>query len=350
MLAAFHHALVALRRASSVVVCAHVRPDGDAIGSVLGMTLALREIGIPAVPTLADVEDAADDLRVPAGLRALRARRAARGARRVRRDRHARSSARLGAAREPLARGRRDASSSSTTTPTAASTAPSTCSTRRRRPPASSSGSSPRPSATPERRRRRVLLRGPGDRHRPILLRQHDSRDALRDAADMVDAGVEPRATSRIRSTRAASSASLAIESRALSRLTLRQRRPRRLRVGRPTPTSPRLDVLPEEAENLPDAIRVIGGIDVGGAAAAARRRGPREPAREDRRRRGRGRRALRRRRPHAPRRASRSRATSTALLAAAPAAPARRRAGVSATRGADRPVRHPARRQARRA
>ena len=57
MLAAFHHALVALRHASSVVVCAHVRPDGDAVGSVLGMTLALRENGIPAVPTLANVED-----------------------------------------------------------------------------------------------------------------------------------------------------------------------------------------------------------------------------------------------------------------------------------------------------
>ena len=58
VLAEFHHALVALRRASSVVVCGHVRPDGDAIGSVLGMTLSLRENGIPAVPTLANAEDA----------------------------------------------------------------------------------------------------------------------------------------------------------------------------------------------------------------------------------------------------------------------------------------------------
>ena len=53
MRAAFHHAVVALRRASSVVVCGHVRPDGDAMGSVLAMTLALRENGIPAIPTLA---------------------------------------------------------------------------------------------------------------------------------------------------------------------------------------------------------------------------------------------------------------------------------------------------------
>ncbi len=57
MLPEFHHVAVALRRASSVVVCAHVRPDGDAIGSALAMTLALRENGIAAVPTLADDEE-----------------------------------------------------------------------------------------------------------------------------------------------------------------------------------------------------------------------------------------------------------------------------------------------------
>lgn len=54
----YHRAAVALRRASSVIVCAHVRPDGDAVGSVLGMTLALRAAGIAAVPTLADDRDA----------------------------------------------------------------------------------------------------------------------------------------------------------------------------------------------------------------------------------------------------------------------------------------------------
>lgn len=58
MQAALHHVAVALRRAQSVVVCAHVRPDGDAIGSVLGLTLALRAMGVPAVPTLADDRDA----------------------------------------------------------------------------------------------------------------------------------------------------------------------------------------------------------------------------------------------------------------------------------------------------
>lgn len=50
----FHRAAVHLRHADSVVVCAHVSPDGDAVGSVLALTLALRDTGIAAVPTLAD--------------------------------------------------------------------------------------------------------------------------------------------------------------------------------------------------------------------------------------------------------------------------------------------------------
>ena len=57
MLPSLHHAAVALRKASSVVICAHVRPDGDAVGSVLALTLALKALGIPAIPTLADDED-----------------------------------------------------------------------------------------------------------------------------------------------------------------------------------------------------------------------------------------------------------------------------------------------------
>ena len=58
MTVAYHRAAVALRHASSVVVCGHVRPDGDAVGSVLAATLALRAAGIPAVPTLADATPA----------------------------------------------------------------------------------------------------------------------------------------------------------------------------------------------------------------------------------------------------------------------------------------------------
>jgi bifunctional oligoribonuclease and PAP phosphatase NrnA len=47
-----------LRSARDVVVCAHVDPDGDAAGSVLGLTLALRKAGIVTKPTLADDGDA----------------------------------------------------------------------------------------------------------------------------------------------------------------------------------------------------------------------------------------------------------------------------------------------------
>jgi bifunctional oligoribonuclease and PAP phosphatase NrnA len=57
-MAGYHRVAVELRKAASVAVCAHVKPDGDAVGSVLGLTLALREAGIPAVPTLADPEPA----------------------------------------------------------------------------------------------------------------------------------------------------------------------------------------------------------------------------------------------------------------------------------------------------
>jgi phosphoesterase RecJ-like protein len=44
----------ALKGARLAVVCAHVHPDADAVGSALGLVLALRELGIDAVPVLAD--------------------------------------------------------------------------------------------------------------------------------------------------------------------------------------------------------------------------------------------------------------------------------------------------------
>ena len=76
----------------------------------------------------------------------------------------------------------------------------------------------------------------------------------------MVEAGVSPAHIAHM-VYQSRSSASLAIESRALSRLTLAN--------GGHVAYAwvcdadfAELDVLPEEAENLPDAIRVIGGID----------------------------------------------------------------------------------------
>jgi phosphoesterase RecJ-like protein len=43
-----------LRRAERIVVIAHVRPDGDAIGSVLGLALSLRAMGKTVIPMLED--------------------------------------------------------------------------------------------------------------------------------------------------------------------------------------------------------------------------------------------------------------------------------------------------------
>ncbi|TLM79501.1 MAG: bifunctional oligoribonuclease/PAP phosphatase NrnA [Actinobacteria bacterium] len=47
--------------ATSVAVCAHIRPDGDAVASTLALAAALRACGVDAVPTLAD-----EDGRAPA--------------------------------------------------------------------------------------------------------------------------------------------------------------------------------------------------------------------------------------------------------------------------------------------
>lgn len=43
-----------LKAAKSVIICGHVNPDGDAIGSTLGLALALRKLGIDARATMAD--------------------------------------------------------------------------------------------------------------------------------------------------------------------------------------------------------------------------------------------------------------------------------------------------------
>ena len=43
-----------IARAGRVAVIAHIRPDGDAVGSTLGLTLALREAGKQATPVLLD--------------------------------------------------------------------------------------------------------------------------------------------------------------------------------------------------------------------------------------------------------------------------------------------------------
>lgn len=50
----FETVAAALLGATRVLVCAHVTPDGDAVGSVVALTLALKSRGVDAVALLAD--------------------------------------------------------------------------------------------------------------------------------------------------------------------------------------------------------------------------------------------------------------------------------------------------------
>lgn len=60
-----------LLKAEFVVVGSHTQPDGDAIGSTLALTLALRSIGVEAVPTLADDCDVPSTYRFLPGIALL---------------------------------------------------------------------------------------------------------------------------------------------------------------------------------------------------------------------------------------------------------------------------------------
>lgn len=256
MLAAYHHAAVALRRATSVVVCAHVRPDGDAVGSVLGMTLALRENGIPAVPTLADAEPAPSTYRFLPGF-GLYVPAAQLDAPQVFIALDSPNLDRLGGAAD-LAR------------------SSDTVIVFDHHPDAQEYGTinvlDPTASATGQmvwRFASSLSVPGPEvaeccyvglvtDTGR--FSYDNTSASALRDGADMIDAGVEPAEVARM-VYQSRSAASLAIESRAMSRLTLANHG----RVAYAWVTDDdfaELGVAPEEAEGLPDAVRVIGGID----------------------------------------------------------------------------------------
>lgn len=258
MQAALHHAVVALRRASSVVVCGHVRPDGDAIGSTLGATLMLRENGIPAVPTLANRDSApvtygflpGFGLYVPAAQleppqvfiavdspnldRLGEAADLARAAQTVIVIDHHPDAAQFGAVNIL------DSSAAST--------------------------------GQLVWRLAKAFENAPSDEVAQCcyvgLLTDtgrfsydNTSAVAFREAAEMLDAGVDPAETARL-VYQNRSAASLAIETRAMSRLTLANGG----RVAYAWVTDEdfeELGVMPEEAENLPDAVRVIGGIEV---------------------------------------------------------------------------------------
>jgi phosphoesterase RecJ-like protein len=233
-----------------------VRPDGDAVGSVLGMTLALREAGISAVPTLANAEDPpstysflpgfglyvpADQLEAPDVFMAM----------------DTPTSARLGLA-EPLSKaaetlivfdhhpGGDEYGAINVLDPAASATAALVWQF------AAILGE---PSADVAECCYVGLVTDTGR-----FSYANTTAHSLRDAADMVDAGVIPADVAH-HVYQSRSSASLAIESRALSRLTLANHG----HVAYAWLTDAdfaELDVLPEEAENLPDAIRVIGGIE----------------------------------------------------------------------------------------
>ena len=228
-----------LAGASSVVVCAHVDPDGDAIGSTLGLTLALRRLGIDAAPVLAEDRGAPRHVRVPAGLRTscgprreLERRRpcSSRSTRPTRRGSATPRGSRAGGARRarhrPPSRQHR-------------ASATSTSSTRRRPPSGRSCGACCRCSAsTPDADIAMCLY--------VALLTdtgrfQYSNSDArvLRDAADMVDAGVDVHARLRAHLREPDARPPRDRRPREVARRA-RQRRPRRVLVGDGRRTSPR--------------------------------------------------------------------------------------------------------------
>lgn len=254
----YHRAAVALRKATSIVVAAHVRPDGDAVGSVLGMTLALRACGLPAVPTLADDRPApatyaflpghslyvpAADLEPPDVFVALDTPVADR----------------LGAAR-PLM----EASSEVVILdhhPDA-------------RPYGAHFICDPTMAATGQivwRFLEALDVTPTPEIAQPLYVAlltdtgrfsyDNTSPAALRVAAEMLEAGVDPAETARL-VYQERTAASLELEALALSRL----RTTNQGRVAWTYLTDEDFSTtgaLPEEAEHLPDAIRVLGGIDV---------------------------------------------------------------------------------------
>jgi len=241
MQAAFHHAAVALRRATSVVVCGHVRPDGDAIGSALGLTLALREAGIAAVPTLANAEGApstydflpgfglfvaVEQLEAPDVFVAV----------------DSPSPERLGDAdAKPYGQ-------VSVVDATAAATGQLIWGI--------ANALLEQPSADVALCCYVGLITDTGR-----FSYDNTSERAFHDAAEMIAAGVDPANTARL-VYQNRSKASLEIEACAMTRLTVANHG----HVAYAWVTDEDFDelgVLPEEAESLPDSVRLLGGIDV---------------------------------------------------------------------------------------
>jgi phosphoesterase RecJ-like protein len=257
VLAAYHHAVVALRRASSVVVCGHVRPDGDAIGSALGLTLALRENGIAAVPTLANLEAPPSTYSWLPGY-ALYVPAAQLEAPDVFVAVDTPVLSRLGEAQDLASKARSVICVDHHPEGEAFGTVNVLDSH------ASATGEliwhlAQQFDATPSDDVALCCYVGlVTDTGR--FSYDNTTAAALRTAADMIDAGVDPAQTARL-VYQSRSLPSLAIEACAMSRLTLANDG----HVAYSWVTDEdfaELGVLAEEAESLPDAIRVLGGID----------------------------------------------------------------------------------------
>lgn len=250
-------AVDALLAAGSVVVCAHVSPDGDAVGSVIGAVHALRRRGIDAVPTLAEDRTGPatyaflpgfDEYRPAASLEAPDVFLAL----------DAPTFERLGAA-EPLARAARtvvvidhhpdNARFGGVNVVDAA--APSTGSILWRLLPAL--------GVTPDEEIAANLYTAlMTDTGR--FSYSNTTAEALRVAAAMIEAGADPAELYR-KVYESRSAASLALLGRTLSRITLANRN----RIVYSWVTGQDLSetgALPEETENLVDAVRQTGGVD----------------------------------------------------------------------------------------
>lgn len=250
-------AVAALLAAGSVVVCGHVNPDGDSMGSVLGAVAALRRRGIDAVGTLAEDRPApatyaflpgAADLAPVASLSAPDVFLAL----------DAPSPQRLGAA-EPLARAAR--------TLVVIDHHPDCGGYGHVNvidPDAASVGSMlwrllPALGVTPDAEIAAGLYTAlMTDTGR--FSYSNTTPLALRDAAAMVEAGADPAALYR-KVYESRSAASLALLGRTLSRITLANGG----RVVYAWVTDDDLretGALPEETENLVDAVRQTGRVD----------------------------------------------------------------------------------------
>ena len=179
--------------ARSVVVCAHVDPDGDAVGSVLAATLALRGVGVDAAATLADDRDGPATYAFLPGFELLGPASGLDRPGRVPGARHAdlRAARRRGAARA-LGRARRSSSTTIRTTPASATSTSSTA--RRRRPDRSCGALLPALGVVP-------TAAIASDCYAAVMTDtgrfsySNTTPDTLRDAAAMIEAGADPAET-----------------------------------------------------------------------------------------------------------------------------------------------------------